>query len=402
MHILNIDGSYFAQRILHAEHFTFKQPETLKREKIQFLRKLVTSLCHETKTIGNLDHVIFCLDRRSWRKDFDQVYPLTTNKDVDKQSYKKNRDDVEKSYDWEVYSEVYQQFVEVLRKFNVQILSSAGAEADDSCAISSQKLASVPGVHVTAWSSDGDYVTFINDNISLIKLPQKKIFRPLVATEVTMMSVFGKKINPVVQQLIASYNGLVEYRNPKYVALTKFICGDGKDNVPCIWKWLASTGKMNFSVTPKHLLKAIEENNLTIANITDNHLYDLELIQKLITSLIFITKQHTRFEGYDKKIHKIDVIKAELELEFGLEVSDFTKQIINFIKHSMDVYVSNRKMKYLDVKEIPEYVVNNILEDLKSAKGVANIKVLSDTNVALQMINLQETTSYFDKFNLDN
>jgi hypothetical protein len=81
MHILTIDGSFFAQRILHAEGFTFKtEPE---KEKKKFIQKLIISLCNEVNNIGTIDHVIFGLDSRSWRKDFKQVYPLTTTKTED-------------------------------------------------------------------------------------------------------------------------------------------------------------------------------------------------------------------------------------------------------------------------------------------------------------------------------
>lgn len=401
MHILTIDGSFFAQRMLHAEKITFKEnPEVDKK---RFIRILVTSLCNEVKTIGTLDHITFCTDSRSWRKKFTQVYPIDTIKAEEKQGYKNNRENVEKSYDWDSYSEAYWKFIEIIKdKFNVQIITVNGAEADDSCAIVAKTLTGLnPNVYVTAWSSDGDYVQIVEDRVSLIKLPNKKIYRPLSkAKDVSMLSVFGKKTDTIIQPLIASYGGAVEYVNPAYSALVKLIGGDGKDNVPGLWKWPSKSGTRFYSITKKHLLEAMEKLNVTKETLTYDHLYDLVFMKKLIRTLLFTTKHYTRFAKYDAKEQKGKA--AQIEESLNELISDaYLQEMHDHVEHSLNVYVSNRKMKLLNDTEIPEEVVSAIVTEIKSAKGTANIKALSDTNSALQMINLQETTSYFDKFNLE-
>jgi 5'-3' exonuclease len=403
MHILTIDGSFFAQRILHAEGFTFKtEPE---KEKKKFIQKLIISLCNEVNNIGTIDHVIFGLDSRSWRKDFKQVYPLTTTKTEDQQSYKKNREDTERTYDFEQYLEAYNTFVDIIHKqFNVQIVKAKGAEADDIVSIVSQQLSSIQGVYVTAWSSDGDYLQFVSNKISLIKLPQKMLIRPITKAEkVDMFSVFGKKVDDgIIKRLISSFNGNIKYINPIWTTLYKSICGDGKDNVPCIWKWPSSTGTRSFSVTDKHLKKSLEQLQLDFEYIDEQVLYDDSVIRKILEDLMFQTKQHSRLNHYDKKIHKIESIKEALvnKTEDEVFVDAYLTEFESFINHSLRVYKSNLKMKRLSVKEIPEEVVLAILENLRSGSGQTKIVLLESSSTALQTANLQETSSYFDMFAL--
>jgi hypothetical protein len=408
MHILNIDGSFFAQRYLHKLQLTFK--ENPEKDRKTLIRELVTSLCYEVRNIGTLTHVIFCLDSRSWRKDFKQIYPLTTKKAEDKQSYKKNREG-ETSYDAEKYYAAYNEFVEIIKtKFNVQVIRAKGAEADDICAITSKQLTSLsPDVFVTAWSSDGDYPQIVSEQISLIKLPKKQVYRPLQKIDTSMMSVFGKKPDRYIQQLIDYCDGQAVYMNPFWVCLYKSILGDAKDNVPCTWTWLSSTGTKTMSISAAMLIKAIEACELTKNDITEDHLYDEDFIKKVYFELIIITKQFARIEGYDKKIIKLADVRAlyfnnqspELPEAHQIIFDAYYTKFVEHLKHSYKVYESNRKMKVLNKKEIPEEVISNIINELKSANGTAKIDILTKTESALQMINLQETSTYFDMFNLD-
>lgn len=399
MHILTIDGSFFAQRILHANGFTFK--ENPEKDKKDFIRKLIQSICTEVKSCSNLDHVIFCKDHRSWRKDFKQVYPLTTKKNEDKQGYKKNREDDEKNYDFDKYLEAYEAFVKIIQsKYGIQIIHVYGAEADDACAIVSKKLTSVPGVVVTIWSSDGDYYQMVNDKISLIKLPQKVLCRPtIVKTEkVDMFSVFGKKVpNSEFQPILESFAGNIMNVNPAYSIFAKCVMGDGKDNVPCMWQWLSTTGSQTRSINKTHMTKTLEALELTRESFVEDMMYNEKLMKQFIFELFFITKQHTRIDGYDKKVHKIDEVKKMID---DNELSDYISFCKNFINHSFEVFQSNRKMKVLNEKEIPEKVINDIYEDLQKQTTTAKMEFLNDVITALQMVHLQETSSYFDMFNL--
>lgn len=421
MHILIIDGSFFAQRKLHVGGtYTFK--ENPAKDKADFKRDLITSLCYEAKTIGNLTHVIFCLDSRSWRKDFKQTYPLTTSKSEDAQGYKKNREDKPKEYDEKIYYETYNEFVELIQnKYNVQILKARGAEADDACSIAAQQLTSLdPNIYCTVWSSDGDYPQMVTEQISLIKLPQKKVYRPVKKVDTSVMSIFGKKPDQVIKPLIEAYQNQAEYVFPKWSIFAKIVCGDGKDNVPCLWKWPSSTGTKFFSVTPKHVIQSIKtvllndgkaEDVQAKSIITEELIYDHSKIRELIVELMFITKQHTRLEFYDKKVHKIAVVQdllsgismedCNIKEDLHEQTSKYLQLFNDFVDHSVKVYISNRKMKYLMASEIPEDVVSGIIESLKSSKKQANMEILCNVTSALQMVNLQETSSYFNMFNLN-
>jgi len=173
---------------------------------------------------NNIDHIIFCFEGRSWRKQYDAAYKA--NRKIAKE--KLSQDDIDFSdYLIEVQSDI-KTFLE--NKTNVTVLHHSNLEADDLIAAWIQTH--TEDNHVIL-STDGDFLQLLADNVSIYNGVDKK--------HICINGVFddsGKQLkdktgNPLVPE------------NPEYFLFEKIIRGDTSDNIRPAYPGVRKKGSKN-------------------------------------------------------------------------------------------------------------------------------------------------------------
>lgn len=158
--------------------------------------------------IFEADHVVFCLESRSWRRDFDERYKAQRRESHEALSA------TEKSNNQIILS-ILDGFLEfVTEKTNCTILRCPNAEADDMIA---RWIALHPtDIHIII-SSDKDFHQLINSNVFQYDGVNKKLFCP-------------NKVSIEIEKLPKDVK-LTPIDDPEYLLFKKIVRGDPGDNV---------------------------------------------------------------------------------------------------------------------------------------------------------------------------
>lgn len=159
----------------------------------------------------NGSHVVFCLEGRSWRKDF--YLP-----------YKKNRADakatltIKEVEEDKLFWETFAKFTEfVTTKTNCTVLHNPKLEADDLVA---GWIASHPQHNHVVVSTDGDFYQLISPNV--------KQYNGVTGITITEDGYFDEKGKPVIDKKTKTIKPAPE---PDWLLFEKIMRGDSSDNV---------------------------------------------------------------------------------------------------------------------------------------------------------------------------
>jgi 5'-3' exonuclease len=158
------------------------------------------------------DHVVMCLEGRSWRKDFYTPYKANRKVTMDKRSVREQEDD-------ELFFESYNDMVEFLdKRTNCSVIQQPNAEADDLIATWIQQH---PEDNHVIISTDSDFYQLLAPNVTQYNGTTDQIvslegFKNAKTGE----WVVDKKTNEVKTPVI-----------PEWVLFEKCVRGDSSDNV---------------------------------------------------------------------------------------------------------------------------------------------------------------------------
>jgi len=158
------------------------------------------------------DHVVMCLEGRSWRKDFYTPYKANRKVIMDKRSVKEQEDD-------ELFFESYNDMVEFLdKRTNVSVIQQHNAEADDLIATWIQEHPNDDHVII---STDSDFYQLIADNVTQYNGTTDQIvtldgFKNAKTGE----TIIDKKTNEPKKAV-----------DPEWVLFEKCVRGDSSDNI---------------------------------------------------------------------------------------------------------------------------------------------------------------------------
>lgn len=159
----------------------------------------------------DVDHVVFCLEGRSWRKDFYAPYKANRKVIADKRTPKEMEDD-------EIFFEAYEDMLNYFAdKTNCSVIRCGNAEADDLIAMWIQ---SHPKDQHIILSTDSDFYQLMAPNV--------KQYNGVQDQTITLEGVFDKKGNPVIDKKTGEHKVLGD---PEFVLFEKCIRGDASDNV---------------------------------------------------------------------------------------------------------------------------------------------------------------------------
>ena len=157
------------------------------------------------------DHVVFCLEGRSWRKDYYEPYKRNRS---DARAALTEKEEQEDKLFWEAF-DTFKDFVGT--KTNCSVLQNKQLEADDLIA---GWVQAHPNDNHVIISTDGDFAQLI--------APNCKQYNGITETTITHEGYFDKKGNHVINKK----TGLAkDAPNPEFMLFEKCMRGDKSDNV---------------------------------------------------------------------------------------------------------------------------------------------------------------------------
>lgn len=398
MQILLVDGNFFCYRLMHYEDLLFK--DDLEKDRDKFFKICTQSLINEIENIPTkIDHIIMACDYDSWRKGVEMIFPKHYDEGL-KVNYKYNREISEKLYDKEqLYIAMADWFKKLKEVFNIGFIRVQGAESDDIVSVLANRLTTNPklkdNIHVICWTSDGDYPQMVNDNISVMKLPNKTLITNKVKRTNSAMSIFeSKKENLIKRNTVGKYlnvvkNGVKEV-HPTLILLEKIVCGDKKDNVPPTYMWDSTTGKVKYKPTLTHIEGVLVEMGLTPFDLTNELIFSDKFISEFMDKIyvtsgaykdnpcfhpklgkVLTEKMFSNETLTDKEVKKIEKIPA---YNIGLFNTAGSHKKIAIVQ-GIELYKQNIILKALDVNVIPKRIVDAIDKEFKdNNKKIARMK----------------------------
>jgi 5'-3' exonuclease len=171
------------------------------------------------------DHVVFCLEGRSWRKDYYEPYKRNRQAARDALTPREQEED---TAFWEIFDE-FKNFV--TEKTNCTVLQHKQLEADDLIAGFIQNH---PNDNHIIISTDGDFAQLIAPNV--------KQYNGVSNTIITHEGYFNEDMTPVLDKKTKEPKGVP---NPEWLLFEKCMRGDTSDNVFSAYPGVRKKGTKN-------------------------------------------------------------------------------------------------------------------------------------------------------------
>ena len=171
------------------------------------------------------DHVVFCLEGRSWRKDF--YVPYKRNRQVARDALSPRDADEDKAF-WEIFDE-FKNFV--TEKTNCTVMRHPQLEADD--LIAGWVQAHPDDNHIII-STDGDFAQLIS--------PRVRQYNGVANMTITHEGYFDDKGKPVVDKKTKEAKPAPD---PAFMLFEKCMRGDTSDNVFSAYPGVRTKGTKN-------------------------------------------------------------------------------------------------------------------------------------------------------------
>lgn len=226
-------------------------------------------------------HVVFCLEGRSWRKDF--YTPYKANRAAKAAAHSEKEAEEDKLF-WEAYDEFIKFISE---KTNCTILQNPRLEADDLIA---GFIQSHPDDKHVIISTDSDFVQLINENVSQ--------YNGVADQHITHEGYFDAKGKPVKDKKTGEIKVPV---NPEWALFEKCIRGDTSDNVFSAYPGVRTKGSKNkvglTEAFEDRKSKGFSWNNLMLQRWTDHN-----------------GTEHRVLEDYQRNVTLVDLTAQPAEI----------------------------------------------------------------------------------------
>jgi 5'-3' exonuclease len=173
----------------------------------------------------NGTHVVFCLEGRSWRKDF--YTPYKANRAVAREALTEAEQEEDKMF-WEAFDE-FKTFID--EKTNCTVLQHSTVEADDFIA---RWIQNHPDDKHVIISSDSDFYQLISENVTQYNGIQNQ--------HITLNGVFDDRGKPVKDKKTGEQK-MIE--DPEYLLFEKCVRGDTSDNIFSAYPGVRKKGTKN-------------------------------------------------------------------------------------------------------------------------------------------------------------
>jgi len=212
-----------ANTFFRARHAAFRAADSW--EKIGYALHITLSSINKVHRKFEADHVIFCLEGRSWRKDFYE--PYKKNRAVARAALTELEQEEDKLF-WETYDSMTKYLREGT---NCSVIRHEQAEADDMIA---RWIALHPQDDHVIISSDTDFVQLLAPNVTQ--------YNGITDELLTLDGIFDAKGNRVKDKKTKEDKVIP---NPKWLLFEKCMRGDPTDNVFSAYPGVRTKGTKN-------------------------------------------------------------------------------------------------------------------------------------------------------------
>jgi 5'-3' exonuclease len=212
-----------ANTFFRARHSAHRQSDTW--DKLGFAIHVTLASINKAWRDQRADHVIICLEGRSWRKDF--YTPYKANRAVSRAALTEKEQEEDQLF-WEAFDALK---VFISERTNCTVLQHGELEADDLIA---GFIQAHPHDHHTIISSDTDFYQLLAENVNQYNG---------IADELhTITGIFDKKGKPVLDKKTKEPKKIP---NPKFILFEKCMRGDPTDNIFSAYPGVRTKGTKN-------------------------------------------------------------------------------------------------------------------------------------------------------------
>ena len=212
-----------ANTFFRARHSAHRQSDTW--DKLGFAVHVTLGSVNKAWREQKADHVVFCLEGRSWRKDFYE--PYKKNRAVARAALTEDEAEEDKLF-WETYDNLTKY---LSTKTNCSVIRHENAEADD---VIARWIALHPQDHHTIVSSDTDFVQLIAENVDQ--------YNGITDELITLKGIFDAKGREVIDKKTKLPKTIPD---PKWLLFEKCMRGDTSDNVFSAFPGVRTKGTKN-------------------------------------------------------------------------------------------------------------------------------------------------------------
>ena len=222
----------------------------------------------------NGNHVVFCLEGRSWRKDYYKPYKANRAETRAAMTVKEQEED---KLFWETFDE-FKNFV--TEKTNCTVLQNSQLEADDLIA---GFIQTHPNDNHIIISTDSDFHQLISANVSQ--------YNGVAETTTTHKGIFDKKGKRIIDKKTKEE---APAPNPEWILFEKCMRGDTSDNVFSAYPGVRTKGTKN----KVGLQEAFEDKN------KKGYAWNNLMLQKWVDHE---KKEHRVLDDYERNRQLIDL-----------------------------------------------------------------------------------------------
>ena len=259
-----------ANTFFRARHAAHRQSDTW--DKLGFALHVTLSSVAKAFREQKADHVVFCLEGRSWRKDYYE--PYKKNRAVSRAALTETEAEEDKLF-WETFDEL-KTFV--IEKSNCTVLQHSNLEADD--LVAGWIQAHPHDEHVIV-SSDSDFHQLLAENVTQYNG---------IADELhTLQGIFDKAGKPVQDKKTKAPKTIPD---PKWILFEKCMRGDPSDNIFSAYPGVRTKGTKNRI----GLIEAFEDkdkkgfawNNLMLQSWTDHNGEEHRVLDDYLRNVVLV------------------------------------------------------------------------------------------------------------------
>jgi 5'-3' exonuclease len=212
-----------ANTFFRARHAAHRQADTWDR--LGFAIHVTLNSVSKAFRDQKADHVVFCLEGRSWRKDY--YTPYKANRAVARAALTEKEAEEDRLF-WETFDALKDY---LYNKTNCTVLQHPDLEADDLIA---GWIQSHPQDHHTIVSSDTDFYQLLAENVNQYNG---------IADELhTIQGIFDKKGKAVIDKKTKEAKTIPD---PKWILFEKCMRGDPTDNIFSAYPGVRTKGSKN-------------------------------------------------------------------------------------------------------------------------------------------------------------
>ena len=213
-----------ANTFFRARHIASRNSDAW--EKVGLALHLTLASTNQIVKRFGIDHVVFCTEGRSWRKDY--YAPYKKNRVVDTMS--QTEAEVEEN---KLFWETYDTFLSYLKeKTNCSVLRDPKAEADDLIA---------RWIHLHP-EDENFIISTDTDFLQLLANPKVKQYNGVTGELISLEGYFDDKGRPVKDKKTKEPKLL---EDPEYILFRKVLRGDSTDNVFAAFPGVREVGSKN-------------------------------------------------------------------------------------------------------------------------------------------------------------